>query len=492
MKRKMMKKVMAVVLAALLTLSLAACKGAETEQKDGSVSTEKEVGNTSGSTETPEKNEAEASSLDMSKEVTLNILGPGLFADIGEEDKKDLVTGDETQGYHVVVERWNELYPNVTLNIEPISWDNWQSVITTACLSGDVDVILHGASMVDMTEDLTPYIEATEGFTDSVSAFAIRHDKEDLSKIKVSGMPYTVNANAVWLDVEKFENFGVKLPDASWTFEDVLTLAEQLTGTDPVTGKECYGLLPLGVGDANLPLNFNFVGNALGVKVYDYKTSYADTVVDYIESGAIDAFALLAEMGKYMSPEAKEGAVQSIPFDSNADWAISFTPNVIANYKEMKANGTEEKYQLINLPCAVAGDYSGEPVCYLGDNNIAIYKDSSNKDWAWEFIKFMTSDSIVSQWILDAGAIPNSLEAKEKISEVYGESMGDAVNSILTNVTKDFISTENQAYCTAYGTAVSSMTTTVSNLFNGYMTPEEAAEYMQQISDEYKASLDGQ
>ena len=42
--------------------------------------------------------------------------GPGLFTDVGLDGSTDIVTGISKPGYSVVLERWKELYPNVTIH----------------------------------------------------------------------------------------------------------------------------------------------------------------------------------------------------------------------------------------------------------------------------------------------------------------------------------------------------------------------------------------
>lgn len=91
--------------------------------------------------------------------ATLNLYGPGLFANAGADGNVDLLSGIEMPGYNDIIARWNELYPNCEVHIDAIPWDSWQTNITTACMSGDVDIILHGATMTDLTEDLAPYLE---------------------------------------------------------------------------------------------------------------------------------------------------------------------------------------------------------------------------------------------------------------------------------------------------------------------------------------------
>ena len=44
--------------------------------------------------------------------------------------------GEETPGYDVVINKWNELHPNVHVELEAVPWENWQSSIQTAVLGG--------------------------------------------------------------------------------------------------------------------------------------------------------------------------------------------------------------------------------------------------------------------------------------------------------------------------------------------------------------------
>lgn len=180
--------------------------------------------------------------LAAAESTTLNVYGAGIFTTTGADGAIDLISGREIPGYNELLARWNELYPNCEVVIEAIPWDNWQANITTACLGGEVDVIAHGATMIDLTEDLAPYIEAEEGYSDQICATAPRIATDDMSKYKISGMCIRVTPMVVWLDKEKFENFGVELPEDGWVYDDMLALAEQLTGTDPVTGEESYGI----------------------------------------------------------------------------------------------------------------------------------------------------------------------------------------------------------------------------------------------------------
>ena len=72
----------------------------------------------------------------------------------------------------------------------------------------------------------------------------------------------------IWCDSEIFEHYGVDLPTGDWTFADVLEIAKKLTGTDPVTGQETYGIQLDAMGQNNLWFNYVLCANSLGATVY--------------------------------------------------------------------------------------------------------------------------------------------------------------------------------------------------------------------------------
>ena len=92
----------------------------------------------------------------------------------------------------------------------------------------------------------------------------------------------TVDPVVVWLDKQKFENFGVELPSSDWTYDDMLALAEKLTGEDPVTGEQTYGIQYYAAGENNIWANQVFWANSLGADIFQYHTNVDDAVVDYM------------------------------------------------------------------------------------------------------------------------------------------------------------------------------------------------------------------
>ena len=145
------KKILAMILGTVMTVSmLAGCGGSDSSQTQAPAETVKETAaDAAESTAQTAEAETGTQSAEANTEFsgTLKLYGPGLFTTVGEEGSTDIVTGISKPGYNVVIDRWKELYPNVELQIETIPWDNWKAACQTAALSGDVDIILHGASI---------------------------------------------------------------------------------------------------------------------------------------------------------------------------------------------------------------------------------------------------------------------------------------------------------------------------------------------------------
>ncbi len=428
-------------------------------------------------------------SLDTSKEVTLNVFGPGIFA-VGEEGVTDLVSGIFKPGYKDIIARWNEFYPNVTLQIENASWDSWQSAITTACLSGEVDIIMHGGTMTDLTEDLAPYLEKDPEYYDRLYGTASRRTTEHPDSFKVSGISVSLAPCIVWLDTQIFEDYGVELPDESWTYDDVLALGEKLTGTDPVTGKETYGLQMYSAGGSNLWFNYVQAANALGAKVFQYGATLQDCEVNFMVPESIAAFQLIADMSKFASPGSKEGVAVTTTLNGENDWAMLFTDGPIAKYFEMQAADLDGRYVAIPMPQCSVGEYKGIPTPHAGDNNMAIFKDSDNKEWAWEFIKFMTTDEKATQWVVSNMEIPNNKDGKDMVQELVGENAASAIDAALSTLPENYNNSTNDVFNNvSFGSVTNTLITAVDNVVNENMTPEEAAQSMQDYVDEYLSTL---
>lgn len=483
------KKLISIILSGILAVGLlSGCGLGKTDNGSPPESSVEEPGG-SGGEEAPAK--SDGSELDSTESVTLHLFGPGLLASQGETGALDMVTGLETPGYEVIEKRWNELHPNIHLKIESAPWDSWQSAVQTAALGGELDVILHGATLTALVDPLEDYLAADPEFRDKIYTTETRRtmDVNDLSIATVTGIPYTLNPQIAYLDKQIFDNYGVEVPDASWTWGDMLVLAEKLTGTDPVTGKQTYGVQLDAMDNANNSFfNYQMIASAFDAKVFHYGKTVEDSTVNFVNDKTEKVFKMVQDLGEYTSSNVKEGMNISNQLTEDNDTAIRYSQDSFTHFKEADVAGVSDRYVFLPMPVIEEGSHAGNPSSFKGCNNMAICNTSQHKEWAWEFIKFMVTDPECVQWIVDCGQIPNTPGGMDSVVKIMGDK-ADAIVVSLEGMPDDFSNSTTEYYNNiSFGPVVTSLGVVSHDLVNGTVTPAEAAEQMQRTVDEYLAT----
>lgn len=428
--------------------------------------------------------------LDANAELTLTLYGPGLFATVGETGSINLTSGITTPGYQDVMARWNSFYPNVKLDIQPIPWSDWQANVTTAVMGGDVDVILHGATLAALCEDLQTYIDATDNYMENIYLVASRYTADNPSVAKVSGVSYTVTPMLVYLDTEIFKNYGVELPGADWTWEELLAIAEKLTGTDPVTGEQTYGFkFPSRVASNNFYFNHMMLSQAYGGNIIQYGATLAETTANYKNEASLKAFEIIGKLAAFVSPDNREGIVDDTVLTAENNVAIRIEQDPFNHYAEAEAAGDVNRWMWHTLPCAVEGEGVGKPSYMLGENNMSIAYNSDAKDWAWEFIRFMTTDTVVQDWIVSTRNLPNNIAGQTLLAPSVGEEKATTMYAALESLPYGWNNATNDCVNTAFmGTLASDIYVAQDSVIKGEFTPEQAADYVQKNLDTFMST----
>lgn len=431
-----------------------------------------------------------APKLDTGADLTLTLYGAGLFADTGADGSIDLSSGIQKPGYNEIITRWNEFYPNVKLDIQAIPWSDWQANVTTAVMTGDVDVILHGATLATLCEDLQPYIDDSEGLLDEIYAVASRYVADTPAQPKVTGVSYTVTPMLVYLDTQLFADYGVELPTADWTWDDLLALAEQLTGTDPVTGEQTYGFkFPSRNASNNFYFNHMMLAQAYGGDIIHYADTIAEITGDYTGDVSIKAFEMIEKLAQYVSPDCKEGVTDDNVLAADNNVAIRIDQSPFVHYAEAEAAGDIDRWQWMTLPCAMEGNGKGQPTWFLGENNMAIAYNSDAKDFAWEFIRFMTTDPVVQEWIVRTRNLPNNIAGQSLLTDSVGSDRAAIMYAALADLPFGWNNATNDVINTAFlGTLSSDMYVAQDSLIKGEFTVQQAAEYVQNSLDTFLAT----
>ncbi len=480
------KKMMAVlIILALGIFSMTACS---TKSPD--------TAKTDQATATPvvSSSPADSSPADTSSGVisdvtaTLKLYGPGLFTEVGENGTTDMVTGMERPGYKVLVERWKELYPNVKLEIEPIPWDNWKAAVQTAALSGEYDILIHGNGNADYCLDLTSYIDADPEVKDSITFYPYRRNPENMTETHPYGLSYSVNPVLVVIDKQIFQNYNVELPDASWTLNDIVELAKKTTGTDPVTGKQTYGISMIKASDANK--NYILMGRAFNNEILDFAPELKNTKVNFNTDKTAQIFDYFKTLGNYSSPDYLEGLDLTNAYTADNNIAMVWSESVYNIYNKIKVAGLEDRYMFLPLPKIQEGEHKGITSSNVGDLNIAIYKESKQKDLAWAFLKFLVTDPEAQQWLIDTNAIPSNVNFLSLLNDVMPAEYADAISEVIKSNPDGYNVVASKWYDSTWlGTFQSDIVTQFDLVMKNNETSKQAVENIQNNVDSYLQSL---
>lgn len=485
------KRVLAMLMGTMMAVSaLAGCSGTDS-QNGSSASADSSVTESKQDEQTTPADDSSGGAANTELSGTLKLYGPGLFTDVGPDGNTDIVTGVSRPGYNEVLERWKELYPNVDVEIETIPWDNWKAACQTAALSGDVDIVLHGSSITSICEPLTEYLEQDPEVKDAVGMMAMRKNSDlaPLDEYVPYGLTVTVNPVMVVVDKEIFEHYGVELPDyENWTTEDVLALAEATTGTDPVTGEQTYGMSLIEAASANK--NYIWASRAFNNVIYQWGDTLADTTVNFKNDTTKEVLDYINAFTPYTSPDYFEGLDTNNAYTEANNVAMIIIEDAYNAYNTIKAAGLEDKYMLAALPKIQGGEFDGITSSHMGDWNMAICNASQQKDLAWEFMKFMVTDEVVQQWLLDAFSIPANKEASGKLSEYMPSDYADAISYVVSTSPLEFSASANSCYDSGnFGTFANDLTTVINEMYQGNMDADEAMDYVQKNLDDYMSTL---
>ena len=465
-----MKKLIAMLLALVMVLSLAACGGSAAPAATEAPKAEAPAA-------APEAPAAEA----PAEKVTLRLYGTANFVDVGPDGMIDLVSGVEMPGYNELIAAWNEKYPNVEIVVETCPWDNWIAAITTAVQGGDVDIILHGATLTELCEPLDPYLEKDAAYADMLFATENRRFG-DLSKTMVSGIQYVIEPSIAYIDLEILEHYGVEAPTADWTWEDLIAIAEACTGTDPVTGNDTYGVQLCYTHTANIFQNYYQLAMAYGATPITYGATAAESTVDFSDPAVARAFADIERLAACCAPNVREGAnvIVDLAADNNA--AIRWRTLAYDQYRKIVAAGIEDRFLFLPLPVVEEGAMAGSQSTYFGSYNMAIANNSQNKDWAWEFIKWMTTDPVAVEWTMATGGIPNCEYGMELLEEKMG-AKAEGPMAVLKTMPDGFCNTTNEWYDNVnFGTLSTSLVTVLKDLVYGTTNAAEALAAWEELS----------
>lgn len=418
---------------------------------------------------------------------TLRIIGPGALNGPGAEGANDLITGQFKPGYNKLYEEFNKDYPNVKVEFTETPWDNWTAVLQTAAAGGTADILLHGSMLTDISMDLTPYLEKSPEVLEAMTTGAEYYrDPQDYTKIIPTGISYVVDPYFAMLDSKLFEEWGVEMPTADWTWEDLLDLAAKTTGTNPVTGEQNYGAFPF-ILDANSGWKaYSSYCAAKGIENHQFTSvNKFDAGHTFSSEENVSALNYFNELVKFAPPSYVEGLGNEKCGRADNDIAIMLGEGMLNAYANTLVDEVSDRYVFLPLP--VNEDQSDAKYSsFTGTNSIAISKSAPNPDLAWTFISWLITDDDAQQWIVDNLCCPSTYKGIEMLKE-KGYPFMDAYEEVMSNFWDIYTIAQTNTIDIAYGNVSSLYYSNITEMYSGAMSPADCGQSIDDGIAEYQA-----
>lgn len=161
------------------------------------------------------------------------------------EDTFDPVTNTTKLGYHTVIEKFNAAHDDIEIVPIFVPAENALTKIQTLFMGKEVDVVYSGATdklwVQDFLLDLSTIPEAEQFMQDVISPSAQIGERIRIGDALI-GIPIYFSPIFTMYDKQIFDDFGVPYPSEYPTAEEILEIIPKVSGTNPRTGKETYGL----------------------------------------------------------------------------------------------------------------------------------------------------------------------------------------------------------------------------------------------------------
>lgn len=447
-----MKKVFYFILVAILALSLTSC------------------GKDSSSTS--------SSSSSSGKEV-VRVLFPGL----NEQKSVDPISGLVTLSRSDLEKFLEAQIPEYDIEVVSIAWDGWIQKAETLITSGQIDVgfYTNQEAVPGWYQDLTPYLESDPDLNfENLEDVIITPAADNMyyksfnypeSTGKIFGMPYLMGCNIIMYDSKLFDDWGMPYPTEENTFEELVEMAKQMTGKNPVTGEQNYGAYVYNTWAEWYALCYD------AVKVYhdesgtmDISAFDMDEYVEYIKDSpeVLAFFEGLTDLVK-SSPAGiatRTGAEKfltsendiAINFDSEG-YTTSFTNYVVAGKTEVT-----DRFKALFVPAGEKNNMEGFPEFY----RLAISKNAKNADAAWEVIKAISTSPEIIDYIL-TNYYTSKLSVLRNVDDI-------SFMQIPLNKERHEYQLEHLLVTDDYWNWRTPMQTVDSEIVSGTITPEQARE----------------
>lgn len=333
---------------------------------------------------------------------------------------------DSTSYLQPMIDAYEEKNPGTNIELVDISSAEYQDKLSVMLSGGsdDIDIITVKdtpgyTAMVNkgQLETLTPYIEKDNINLDLYSGTTeqITVDNE------LYALPFRSDFWVLYYNKDLFDAAGIEYPTNDMTWDEYIEIAEKMTsgsGVDAVYGTHYH------TWRSTIQLPAVLDGkNSIIQEDYSYMKPYYEMVLKMQDEKVVMDYASLKTGSIHYSGVFENSQVAMLPMGS---WFIG---TLIADKEK---GNTDINWGIVKYPHA-EGVEAGTTVGTI--TSLAINSKSSQKDQAWDFIKFFTGEE-GAQIIAENGTMPSIKNESivETIASMKGFPVDEASKEALQTV----------------------------------------------------------
>ena len=381
-----------------------------------------------------------------------------------------------------LIEKYGE-ETGITIQGTPSNWDGYFEKLATQAASGSMPDIIQMDYLYIKTYasngsllDLTPYTENGTIDASTIDSSLLASGEIDG---KLVGIPVTTSIIAFPASVKLLEEAGVEVPTSDWTWDDFISICHQVTEK---TGKYGFGIIP--TSDTNF---FNYWVRQHGASLFSEDQTQLGYDDDQIMIDWLDMWKGLMDAGCIPNPD-EYAQIQVAGTDSSP--IVTDEAAFIQEWNNFNTKVESKNPDLVLLTPPTLEN--GEPGLWLKPGMfLSIASNSSKADEAAAFINWFENSEEANDIMMAERGTPSSSTIRDymtnsgKLSEAQKEmfqytSDAAAISGPALPPDPQGIAEVNEAYAEA-----------VDNVLYGLKTSAEAAADFRTEANEILARNNG-
>lgn len=290
--------------------------------------------------------------------------------------------GAEGEKLPELVKEFEDANPDVTVDVTAVPWDSAHDKFTTAIAAGETpDAAMVGTTWMGEFAGLGA-LDPTPPSIDSGAFFEGAWGTTEVDGTSY-GVPWYVETRLVYYRTDLAEQAGWTEPPTDWD-----GLKQMASDMQSKAGAEWgIGLQAGGTGSWQTVMPFAWSNGAELTKddgtAYNFDDPKTAEAVEYYQSFFTDG---ISDKNAPVQPTTEPDFVSGrVPMFISGPWMMSAV-------EAQGGEGFADKYGVFQIP---AKEVSSS---FVGGSNLAVFKDSENRDSAWKLVEWLSEPETQVKW----------------------------------------------------------------------------------------------